>query len=386
VRRWLKGQEQEITDVEGLELEAPKDEKRDGAKKVLRWRSREATVVTANGLRPGDTIIVPSVYGGADEFGWNPKAAVTLDIADAVNADEAARGVRRRCVRLDVAAKNDSEIAALVEQFRRDFEPAIADQILERLDLSVPGAKIDWTGSVARCRLKPRANKSIEPLTEESDETDDSSLTGPQSLAEHTAGVVEYARRFTAGCGLAAELASDIHLAARLHDWGKCDERFQTWLTGKPFAGGLFLAKSEGNRSKADNGRLRELADYPDNARHEAASVMAASASGLLSEAYDRDLVLHLIGTHHGCGRPFFPVWDDQPGFTIPVKAEDKSFEISSGKELARVDSGWIDRFALLNRRYGYWGLAYMEAILRRADCMRSREEEQIAATKTHSA
>ena len=113
---------------------------------------------------------------------------------------------------------------------------------------------------------------------------------------------------------------------------------------------------------------------------------MAACASGLLSEAHDRDLVLHLIGTHHGCGRPFFPVWDDEPGFTVLVEAEGKSFETSSGKELARIDSGWVDRFALLNRRYGYWGLAYLEAILRRADCMQSRREEQIAATKTHSA
>jgi hypothetical protein len=45
-----------------------------------------------------------------------------------------------------------------------------------------------------------------------------------------------------------------------------------------------------------------------------------------------------------------------------------------------------VDRFALLNRRYGYWGLAYLEAILRRADCMQSRKEEQDAATKTYSA
>jgi CRISPR-associated endonuclease/helicase Cas3 len=96
---------------------------------------------------------------------------------------------------------------------------------------------------------------------------------------------------------------------------------------------------------------LRTAAGYPDEARHEAASVMAACASGLLSEAHDRDLVLHLIGTHHGCGRPFFPVWDDEPGFTVLVEADGKSFETSSGKELARIDSGWVDRFARLNRR-----------------------------------
>jgi CRISPR-associated endonuclease/helicase Cas3 len=385
VRRWLKGQQQEIADLEGLDLAAPKDEKREPMKMFIQWRSGNAKKVNSN-LRPGDTIVVPSVYGGADQFGWNPKEGFTTDIADAVNEDEAKKGGRRRCVRLDLAAKNDSAMGALVELFRREHEPDIADQILDRLGLAVPGAKIDWTGRIARCPLRPRENRSIEPLTEESDETDDSSLIGRQALAAHTAGVVEHAKRFAAGCGIATELASDIHLAARLHDWGKCDERFQTWLAGKPFYGGEYLAKSEGNRSKADNDRLRRAAGYPDGARHEAASVMAACASGLLSEAYDRDLVLHLVGTHHGCGRPFFPVWEDKPGFTILVEAEEKSFETSSGKELARIDSGWVDRFALLNRRYGYWGLAYLEAILRRADCMQSRKEEQIAATKTHSA
>jgi CRISPR-associated endonuclease/helicase Cas3 len=384
VRRWLKGQEQEIADLEGLDLAAPKDEKREALKMFIQWRSGNAKKVNAN-LRAGDTIVVPSVYGGADQFGWNPKESFTTDIADAVNDEETKKGGRRRCIRLDLAAKNDSEIAALVEEFRRDHEPDIADQILDRLGLSVPGAKIEWTGRIARCPLRPRESRSIEPLTEESDETDDSSLIGRQPLAAHTAGVVEHAQSFAAGCGIAAELASDIHLAARLHDWGKCDERFQTWLAGKPFYGGEYLAKSEGNRSKADNDRLRTAAGYPDGARHEAASVTAACASGLLSEAHDRDLVLHLIGTHHGCGRPFFPVWDDKPGFMILVEAEEKSFETSSGRELARIDSGWVDRFAMLNRRYGYWGLAYMEAILRRADCMQSRKEEQIAAAKTHS-
>jgi CRISPR-associated endonuclease/helicase Cas3 len=385
LRRWLSGQEQAIADIEGLDLAPPKDEKREALKMFIQWRSGKAKKVYAN-LRPGDTIVVPSAYGGADQFGWNPSESFTIDIADVVNDEEAKKGVRHRCIRLDLAAKNDSEIAALIEQFRRQREPDIADRILDRLGISAPGAKIDWSGRIVRCPLKPRETKSIEPLTEESDETDDSSLIGRQSLASHTAGVMEHVKRFAAGCGIAAEMANDIHLAARLHDWGKCDERFQAWLAGKPFYGGEYLAKSEGSRSKTDNDSLRAMAGYPDDARHEAASVMAACASGLLSEAHDRDLVLHLIGTHHGYGRPFFPVWDDQPGFTVLVEAEGRSFESSSGKELARIDSGWVDRFVLLNRRYGYWGLAYLEAILRRADCLQSRKEEHIAASKAHGA
>jgi len=385
VRRWLKEQEQEVADIEGLDLAAVKDERREALKPVILWRSGEAKKVNANNLRPGDTIIAPSFYGGADRFGWNPSESFTTDIADAVNADEAEKGARGRCIRLDVAVKTDSELAALVTQFRAEREQLVEAAILDQLGLPAKGPKIDSTSRVVRCPVKPR-NQSIEPLCEENDETDDSSLTTWKSLISHTSGVMRFAKKLAKGCGIAVELSDDIHLAARLHDWGKCDQRFQSWLAGKRFYGGEYLAKSSGNRSQADNARLRTEAGYPEEARHEAASVMAACASGLLSEAHDHDLVLHLIGTHHGCGRPFFPVWDDEPGFTVLVEAEGKSFETSSGKELARIDSGWVDRFALLNRRYGYWGLAYLEAILRRADCMQSRKEEQIAATKTHSA
>lgn len=388
VRRWLKDQTQDVADVEGVEPEAPQDEKRERGRPVVVWRSGTAKKVAGNELRPGDTIVVPSAYSGSDKFGWNPKETdiPVPDIADSVNADDAKNGIRKRIIRLDVAAKSDDAVKDLLEQFEKDFEPEsdIGNQILMYLEPSRSGGKIDRKTRIA---MWPRQAKiaSIEPASEEVDESDESSLTNKQSLAAHTAGVVAHAKKFAAGCGVSAALGEDIVLAARMHDWGKCDERFQTWLAGKPFVGEL-LAKSFGNRTRAENTRLRETAKYPEDARHEAASVMAAVASGLLSEAHDPDLVLHLIGTHHGCGRPFFPVWNEEAGFTISVEAEGKSFETSSGSELARIDSEWVDRFAMLNRRYGYWGLAYLEAILRRADCMQSRKEERDGAAKAHSA
>ncbi|MES1262436.1 MAG: type I-U CRISPR-associated helicase/endonuclease Cas3, partial [Acidobacteriota bacterium] len=170
VRRWLKEQDQEITDLEGVQPEPGKDEKKEAGRSVILWRSRKAVPGDADDLRPGDTIVVPSSYGGADEFGWNPKWGFTVDIADQVNAEEAAQGVRRRCIRLDAKAKTDSDLAELVAQLRREREPQVEAAIIERLGLQ-KGAKVDWSGRIATSPRKPRESKTIEPSSEETDET-----------------------------------------------------------------------------------------------------------------------------------------------------------------------------------------------------------------------
>src|SRR5260370_32806151 len=96
------------------------------------------------------------------------------------------------------------------------------------------------------------------------------------------------------------------------------------------------LAKSDGRLTSAERRQARESAGYPQEARHEAASVLLACSSGALAKAGDRDLVLHLIGTHHGHGRPLMPYWEEDEGVTVCAQFEGKEIETGSGRELAR--------------------------------------------------
>ena len=78
------------------------------------------------------------------------------------------------------------------------------------------------------------------------------------------------------------------------------------------------------------------------------------------------DLLVHLIVSHHGSGRPLVMPVDDHA-------TDDVSFEIEGAPVGVPADLSMIDwsqpaRFKRVNDRFGPWGLALLEAIVRRAD------------------
>ncbi len=165
--------------------------------------------------------------------------------------------------------------------------------------------------------------------------------------------------------------------AARFHDIGKADPRFQSWLRGgEPFApGDTIWAKSgaNGNNRRARE-RARWLAGYPRGGRHELQSVaLLEGASGPGGEEMDRELLLHLIASHHGRCRPFAPVVEDR----APVEVRYGDLRATSDHGLAAAGSGVSERFWKLTRRYGWWGLAYLEMLVRLADQRESEREQQ---------
>ena len=76
----------------------------------------------------------------------------------------------------------------------------------------------------------------------------------------------------------------------------------------------------------------------------------------MTDKAEMQELVLHLVAAHHGYARPHFPheCAGDSPNHSTMAAAE-------MARQVPR-------RFARLQRRYGRWGLAYLEALLRAAD------------------
>jgi CRISPR-associated endonuclease/helicase Cas3 len=89
-----------------------------------------------------------------------------------------------------------------------------------------------------------------------------------------------------------------------------------------------------------------------------------------------RDLVLHLVASHHGYCRPFAPVIIDEWPKQVAVEFDGMHMAASSDTQLERLDSGISERYWNLTRHFGWWGLAWLEAILRLADHRRSEWEQ----------
>lgn len=92
-----------------------------------------------------------------------------------------------------------------------------------------------------------------------------------------------------------------------------------------------------------------------------------------LSE-FDKQLIERLIGTSHGHGRATFRY---ETAYLLP---QEKYDFLNVSPELNDIskrlfDSGeWETIIDHTNQRYGFWGISYLEALLRAADITCSKE------------
>jgi CRISPR-associated endonuclease/helicase Cas3 len=237
------------------------------------------------------------------------------------------------------------------------------------------------------------AQAPVEDTEYEELEGDDTSLTPAGRkvlLTEHTEDVKNCVDNFASRCGLANDFKNALVRAAEWHDQGKRDRRFQAWLHGSELqalaalAVGKPLAKS--GRDPVEWGR-GDAFRYPRGMRHEFVSVrLLEAAQSKQSTSETNDLARILIGTHHGFGRAFAPVTKDRNPVQISVNHDGKTIEVCSDHRLYRLDSGWVDLFWRMVRRYGWWGLAYLESLLITADHLASAREQQQPANQVEEA
>ena len=143
------------------------------------------------------------------------------------------------------------------------------------------------------------------------------------------------------------------------------------------------LAKGDGIRRTATETQvILDRSLYPQGFRHEMLSVELAEYLTLEASVPHRELLLHLVAAHHGYARPFAPVCVDKladeelqsvwcNGHSIPGRVR-RGFTPSH-----RLDSGIAERFWKLTREHGWWGLAWLESILRLADQQASAAEQE---------
>ena len=435
-----------ISDVPERGGDEAADEMRGGERPAFRWAGADhprTRRVSPGALRPGDLLVVPAEYGGCDEFGWAPTSGNQVAYPTSTNqvepvtdvADRAARPFRsrRHAVRVarDVVARDTEwdrlhEILAdhglagreLVERLL-DALPADSSSDSDKgndgvsrtravreplealrhakgrgrsnITVHFPYRDDGYGGVVLVARhgaREPDASEAPTPLGRPATEDDGLSHTAwrPLTIEEHTDHVVGRVNDFVQRLGDAGRpVASDLKLAAFLHDAGKADPRFQNLLSGgDPWnrPDGSAMAKSGRPSPKG----AWERAGLPKGWRHEALSVRMAQAHPRFAEAHDPALVLWLIGTHHGFGRPFFGFVDSHEGGSSHeglfacLGVEHWRLASEPGPQSMAFDldgADWPAMYEQLRQRYGTWGLAHLEAVLRLADHRASESEQR---------
>lgn len=179
---------------------------------------------------------------------------------------------------------------------------------------------------------------------------EDRSMGRPQRLDEHGRWTEDRARALAGRLDLPEEYKAMLAVAARLHDEGK---QARGWQRAFNAPADAVYAKTRGPMNTA----------LLDGYRHEFGSLPIAAADPGFRElpAELQELALHLIAAHHGFARPVIGMsgCEDAPPSALEARAREVAL-----------------RFARLQARWGPWGLAWWEALLRAADSQASRDND----------
>ena len=398
-RAWLSGgDEVDITDVDtaGAEAETASSSK-SAAAGWVRWTGfgKDPEHVGMDDIRPGDVLIVDPTRGGLTGGTWDPLS--TTPVTDLGDAAQMAYG-RRATLRLDprlletalpAAPSDDADVDVparqRIEEWLKDpadagdrpaWRAATAERLMKNGFDLIPIGLDDTDSRAAYYVLTERHSRTQKPVVDPAtlDGSDEvGSRTGAGvTLRHHLDGVGERAGCIAERLGLDKPLVEDLRVAGRLHDIGKVDRRFQDQLVG---GDPVELELRRGTPLAKSLPGARPVRRYPTGMRHEMASMAMIASNADVLGAHDKDLVLHLVGSHHGWGRPLPPVIEDPKPQTLSYTLDGHSMQVNSDLAESSLALDMADRFWRLVACYGYHGLAWLEAILRLADHQQSAEE-----------
>jgi CRISPR-associated endonuclease/helicase Cas3 len=390
-RRWLAGMQ--LADTSS-DVEAERDEEIDEPgdnRLALRWKGKTSkdTVLVSdprdNRIRPGDLFVVSCSATGIDTLG-DFLSFPPMDLAE----EASLQSRDKASVRLPGLELDDDDVEfeqklteatkARVEAEFSTWPENVKNRLLDEKQRSCDRLPIGGWVVTTKQRIG-----QFTPEFLDDDHSTDSPVKRAISLEFHSRGVAVFAKRFAEGCGLDEALYTQAGL---WHDLGKLDPRFQAMLkqSSPRTAVGEPLAKSaKSPRTPAEREQARQIHKYPKGARHELLSA-ALVAEKIGVEKAD-DLLLHIIATHHGSGRPFAdPVEEEKSALTLfktpPLFGE--TFQLdSSAQQICKWNAELPERFWRVVRKHGWWGSAYHEAVFRLADHAQSAAEQE---SEAHSA
>lgn len=198
---------------------------------------------------------------------------------------------------------------------------------------------------------EPRRWLIVMKWRDDSTMEDDRSEGHFQVLHAHQTEVEERVRTLAHQLGLPADYTEMLGAAAAVHDEGKNTPRWQR----------AFNAPNDHAYAKTPGPINFALLD---GYRHEFGSLTTAASDGRVCRLSGdlRELALHLIAAHHGFARPVIRITgcEDSPPSILQGRASEVAF-----------------RFASLQKRWGPWGLAWWESLLRAADQKASRRNAE---------
>ena len=339
---------------------------------------------TSQPLHPGCFVLRPADFDDHADF---------VALADPGSSKDTVEEVLRSRAQHRLAVLADIKPSDPVAETVRGSSQKLIERVVRALDgdperlnitpIVVPGTERDGAPEISCVVIAVRAPWHGEPPRDS------------VPLDVHHAAVGRRAKAWAREIGLRDEDQVLLKAAGTHHDQGKRPPWFQRLLYyPNPPAPGTLLAKSRRpvhrtyREMKEFQRRALRAAGGPIGFRHEAMSVSLLD-EGALGQVGPSPLLRHLIGAHHGYGRPLIPPvghagappWREEHTEcgTVRIKGVPLQdlWQARDGEPSRGMLSWsyWPEQFWKLNEDVGPYKLAFLEALLRLADWDCSRED-----------